>query len=190
MTYTFKNLLLLSAVVSFASFSSVAMAADEAEVVAADNKAKAVAVIINNAGAEIGTIDVTEGNDGVVLGVSLKGLPAGKHGFHIHNTGDCSDHDAFKMSGGHISEEGDMHGFFNEEGPEAGDLPNLIVPANGEVVVDFYAPDLEVSGYDETALLDENGSAFVIHAEPDDYTTQPIGGAGARIACGVIKAAE
>lgn len=179
MTQALKNLLLLSAVVSFVSFSGTAMAAD-----------KARAVMINNQGSEVGVIDVTEGNEGVVLHVSLTGLPPGVHGFHIHDTGDCSDHEGFKMSGSHISEEGDTHGFLSEAGPEAGDLPNLHVPENGEVTVDFYAPDLEVNGYEATALLDENGSAFLIHADPDDYMTQPIGGAGARIACGVIKSVE
>lgn len=177
--------LLWGAALAVMAFGGVAMADNHME--AAHNKAKAE--IINNAGDPIGTIDVTEGTKGVVLNVTLRNLPAGAHGFHIHNVGDCSDHDMFKMSGGHIKEEGDSHGFLNENGPEAGDLRNLVVPSNGMLKAEFYAPDLKVSGEGLT-LLDENGSAFVIHADPDDYTTQPIGGAGARIACGVIKKAE
>ena len=177
--------LLLGAALVVMTFGGVAMAAHHMEA----GHEKATAAIINNAGDQIGTIDVTEGTKGVVLNVSLRNLPAGTHGFHIHNVGDCSDHDAFKMSGSHIKNEGDAHGFLNENGPEAGDLPNLVVPDNGMLKAEFYAPDLEVNG-EGLALLDDNGSAFVIHAEPDDYTTQPIGGAGARIACGVIETAE
>ena len=98
------------------------------------------------------------------------------------------------MAKGHISDDDDKHGLLNPEGPEAGDLPNLIVPENGEVAIELYAHDLEITASeaddadDEEVLLDADGSAFMIHADPDDHMTQPIGGAGARIACGVIKA--
>ena len=187
MKQTLKGLLLLSAVVSFASFSNVVSAAD---------LSKAKAAIINNDGANIGAVDITEGPEGVLLNVTLTGLPAGKHGFRIHGKGDCSDHDAFKMSGSHVSDDehdGEQHGLLNPEGPESGDLPNLIVPENGAVVVELYAPDLALHNEDtdeKSILLDDDGSAFVIHTDEDDHMTQPIGGAGARIACGVIQAAE
>ena len=176
-----KTALSVAAVLSMST--GVAMAADSA-----------MSSIINNAGEEIGTINIKQGPEGVLMNVDIKGLPAGAHGFHIHSVGDCSDHDHFKMAKGHISDDDDKHGLLNPEGPEAGDLPNLIVPENGEVAIELYANDLEITASeaddadDEEVLLDADGSAFMIHADPDDHMTQPIGGAGARIACGVIKA--
>ena len=157
----------------------------------------ASSTVINNAGEEIGTITLKQGPEGVLLNVDLKGLPAGAHGFHIHSVGDCSDHDHFKMAKGHIKDDGgDQHGLLNPKGPELGDLPNLIVPENGEVQVELYVDDLEISASeaddvnDSDVLLDADGSTFMIHENADDHVTQPIGGAGARIACGVIKASN
>lgn len=154
---------------------------------------KAVSSVINNAGDSVGTIALTQGPEGVLLDVDLKDMPPGAHGFHIHSIGDCSDHDAFKEAAGHISDDDDQHGLLNPDGPEAGDLPNIIVPENGVLKVQFYAHDLEIhpedgDDVDEETLLDSDGSAFMIHEGPDDHKTQPIGGAGARIACGVIEA--
>mgnify|MGYP000737072402 CR=1 FL=1 len=149
--------------------------------------------IINNAGEEIGVVNLKQGPEGVLLNVDIKDLPPGPHGFHIHSVGTCEDHDAFKMAKGHIKEDDEEHGLLNPNGPEIGDLPNLIVPENGEVKVEFYVDDLEISASeaddadDEDVLLDADGSAFMIHADADDHMTQPIGGAGARIACGVIE---
>ena len=68
-------------------------------------------------------------------------------------------------------------------------MPNIIVPENGQLEIELFMPQIDVSG-DGTILLDEDGSSLMIHENPDDHMTQPIGGAGARIACGVIKAAE
>lgn len=144
--------------------------------------------VINNDAAEIGTIGLTQGSAGVLMNVDLSGLPAGKHGFHLHHTGDCSDHEAFKASGGHIAGEGTVHGLLNPEGPEAGDLPNLIVDENGDVETELHVWGMVIEGDGGTNVLaDEDGSAFVIHEDADDHMTQPIGGAGARIACGTIE---
>ena len=69
-------------------------------------------------------------------------------------------------------------------------MPNLIVPESGNVEVELYVDDLEINGEegDEDTILDSDGAAFMIHTDADDHITQPIGGAGARIACGVIEA--
>lgn len=144
--------------------------------------------VINNEGADIGTIGLTQGSAGVLLNVSLSGLPAGKHGFHLHHTGDCSDHEVFKASGGHITHEGAVHGLLNPEGPEAGDLPNLIVDDSGNVEAELHVWGMTIkNGGGTNILADDDGSAFVIHEGADDHMTQPIGGAGARIACGVVE---
>jgi Cu-Zn family superoxide dismutase len=150
----------------------------------------ALAPIINNASTAIGSVTLTQAPKGVLLHVNVKDLPAGTHGFHIHSVGNCSDHDHFKAAEGHIKGAGTAHGLMNPNGPEAGDLPNLIVKEDGTVTVEIYAPDLSIydrSGDTKNVLMDEDGSAFMIHADPDDHMTQPIGGAGARIACGVIQ---
>ena len=68
-----------------------------------------------------------------------------------------------------------------------GDLPNLFVGADGSARAEFFTVLVSVAGGDMPALLDEDGSAVIIHDQPDDHLTQPIGGAGGRIACGIIK---
>jgi Cu-Zn family superoxide dismutase len=81
-----------------------------------------------------------------------------------------------------------VHGLLKEDATDSGDLPNLYVAADGTVTAEFYSTLVSLKGEGgRPALLDADGSALVIHTNPDDYTTQPIGGAGARIACAVIK---
>ena len=145
--------------------------------------------IINNQGNEIGTARYTQGSEGVLLEIKLDGLPAGKHGMHFHEVGTCADHDRFKMAKGHIMPTGKPHGYLHPKGPHEGNLPNLIVHKDGSAHVELYTELVSISGQgDKPALLDENGSVLMIHINEDDHKTQPIGGSGARIACGVIKA--
>ncbi len=146
----------------------------------------AQAEIINNAGDVIGSADIVLASGGVLMTIDVAGLPAGKHGMHFHEVGSCSDHDHFKMAGGHIEHE-KPHGFLHEDGPHAGNLPNLIVHQDGSASVELYSNLVSIDG-DTFPLLDEDGSTLMIHANPDDHKTQPIGGSGGRIACGVIKA--
>lgn len=81
-----------------------------------------------------------------------------------------------------------MHGLLHEGANDAGDLPNLYVAADGTATVELYSSLVSLNaGGKHPALLDADGSSVVIHANPDDYTTQPIGGAGDRVACAVIK---
>ena len=151
----------------------------------------AMATIINNNKETLGNIKLRQAPKGVLVHVDLEGLKTGPHGFHIHQTGTCADNSDFKNSGGHIGNDTAMHGFMNEDGYEPGDLPNLIVPESGSVEVEFFVADLKIgdgSGTDDPmTLLDDDGAAFMIHENPDDYMTQPIGGAGARIACGAVE---
>ena len=78
------------------------------------------------------------------------------------------------------------HGLRHADGPDNGDLPNLYVAADGSAMAEFFTTLVSVAGGDVPALLDEDGSAVIIHEHSDDHLTQPIGGAGGRIACGVI----
>ena len=149
-------------------------------------------VIINNQGKTIGRMAIRPAGDSVLFEIKIRSLPPGKHGMHLHAVGDCSDVARFKLSGGHVvSGRGRQHGFMNPRGPHAGDLPNLIITASGITasgVAGGGAAHIEIySSVSFAALLDEDGSALVIHAQPDDHRSQPIGGAGARIACAEIK---
>ena len=143
--------------------------------------AKAEAVVQDREGRPIGTVSATDTASGQVLvTISLRGVPEGVHGVHLHESGDCSARD-FSSAGGHIA-NGASHGIKSEDGPHPGDLPNLTVRSDGVATLELFLPDLDVRRH----LLDSDGAAFVMHAGIDDYQTDPSGDAGGRIACGVF----
>jgi superoxide dismutase, Cu-Zn family len=78
------------------------------------------------------------------------------------------------------------HGFFGKEGKHIGDLPNIHVPENAPLTVEFLVPQLSLGG-GKTSVFDSDGSALVIHQGADDYETDPAGNSGDRVACGVIE---
>lgn len=143
----------------------------------------AQARFVDAAGKEIGTAVLTDTPHGVLIQVDLRGLTAGPHGFHIHENGAC-EAPSFQSAGGHYSSGHQAHGFHNE-GIHVGDLPNVTVQDDGVLVHDVLAHEVTLSG--DNPLLDANGSALVIHAQPDDYRTAPSGASGDRIACAVIE---
>lgn len=151
---------------------------------------EASARFLDRDGREIGQALLTEGPQGVLIYLELEGLPPGPHGIHIHSVGTCDDHsEGFTASGGHLNPEGREHGLLNPNGPDAGDLPNLFAHEDGSVRAELYTPLVTLAeGEGRASLLDEDGAALVIHENRDDHLSQPIGGAGARIACGVIEA--
>lgn len=148
---------------------------------------EAKADILGSDGVKLGEAVFTQGTIGVLATITVKGLPPGKHGMHIHSKGTCDHHDHFKSASGHIDPDEKAHGYLNPDGPEKGDLPNIIIHADGSAALELFMPQLDVAG-GKAALLDADGSALMIHDAPDDHITQPIGGSGARIACGVIHA--
>ena len=138
-------------------------------------------------GQVIGQVTVTAAPTGVILRVQAKGLAPGWHGMHFHEKPDCSD-PAFKGSGGHIhAKTPAIHGLLNAGFNDAGDLPNLYVNADGSATVELLSTLVTLNRSDTRPALLEAGSALVIHANPDDYKSQPIGGAGERIACAPIQ---
>ncbi len=139
-------------------------------------------------GADLGAITVTAAPKGVLLHIEAKGLTPGWHGMHFHEKGSCAD-DKFASAGGHVhSMTPVVHGFLNADANDSGDLPNLYVAADGTAVAEFYSNYVTVKGdASHAALLDADGSALIIHGNPDDYSSQPIGGAGPRLACAVIQ---
>jgi superoxide dismutase, Cu-Zn family len=144
---------------------------------------KASAVLKDASGKEVGSATLTSTPSGTLLNLTLTATPPGVHALHIHAVGKCDPPD-FKSAGPHFNPDQTKHGMMNAEGPHAGDLPNLHVPADGKLEVEFLDPGVSLS--QEAALLDADGSAIVIHAGADDYKTDPAGNAGDRIACGVI----
>lgn len=138
-----------------------------------------------------GTAALRQGPTGVLMRVEVHGLAPGWHGLHLHAVGTC-DGPGFTSAGSHIQHihgDGTPHGLMNDDGPDAGDLPNLYVDEAGHGMAEFFTPHASLAEFGPgVSLLDADGSALVIHANPDDHSTQPIGGAGARVACGVITA--
>jgi len=149
---------------------------------------KAKAEFINEKGKAIGEAILRQGVNGTLINLEINGLPPGPKAIHIHSTGTCEDHEhGFTASGGHLNPEGKKHGLMNPEGPDAGDLPNIYVHENGYSWAEMYTERASLDGSFGARILDDDGAALVIHENPDDHKTQPIGGAGSRIACGVIE---
>lgn len=137
-----------------------------------------------------GTVTVTAAPKGVILKVEATGLTPGWHGIHFHEKGDCSNAD-FTSAGAHVHHGGAtpvVHGLLNDKANDSGDLPNIHAGADGRATAEIYSPFVLLNaGGSLPALLDADGSAVVIHANPDDHMAQPIGGAGARVACAVLR---
>jgi Cu-Zn family superoxide dismutase len=150
------------------------------------SRATADVTFINSDGRQVGTGTLIQTDRGVLITANLSGLPAGQHAFHLHETGRC-DAPSFESAGGHYAPMKRRHGFLASGGPHAGDMTNVQV-VGSTVSVQEFNPFVTLSG-GEAPLLDQDGSALVIHAKADDYSTQPSGDAGARIACAVVQRA-
>ncbi|BDC55187.1 superoxide dismutase family protein [Bacillus altitudinis] len=158
---------------------------EETREVASPKQAPVTTSLINESGQKIGSIEIRESSEnGLDLHVKAKGLPPGPHGFHIHETGICETPD-FETAGAHFNPTHREHGFDNPKGHHAGDMPNLEVGADGQIDVVVNVPDVTLKG-GPNQLIDQNGRSFIIHAEADDYLSNPSGNSGKRIACGAI----
>lgn len=145
---------------------------------------KAKATLINSQGQKVGQAQLEETSKGVKITLTVENLPPGTHAFHIHEKGLCDPPD-FMTAGGHFNPFHKHHGLKNPAGPHAGDLPNLVVGADGKDTLEAVA-SLVTLKPGENSLFHPGGTSLVIHAGPDDYMTDPAGNAGARIACGVV----
>lgn len=155
---------------------------------AADMRAQMRLATPNGPGESIGTVTVSQGAQGAVFKTDLTGLPPGPHGFHLHENGSCEPSTANGQAvpagaaGGHFDPAHSGH----HEGPEhaghLGDLPVLTANASGMAAETLAAPRI-------TDLQAIKGHALMIHAGGDNYADapSPLGGGGARIACGVLE---
>lgn len=144
----------------------------------------AVAVIHPTRGNKVrGIVRFFELPDGrVKIVADIEGLkPGGKHGFHIHEFGDCSSPDA-KSAGGHYNPEGYPHAGPPTKKRHAGDLGNLVADKNGRAHYELIVDNITIDGARNPIL----GRAVIVHEREDDLVSQPTGNAGARLGCGVI----
>lgn len=149
---------------------------------------KARADIMDPAGKIIGTATLSEQKEGVQVALKVSGLSPGEHGFHFHEKGSCTPPD-FKSAGDHFNPFHRQHGSKNPAGKHAGDLPNLEVKEDGTAEMSVVATGTTLRD-GPGSLLKEGGTAMVIHAQPDDYASNPAGNAGPRVACGVVVKAK
>jgi Cu-Zn family superoxide dismutase len=131
-----------------------------------------------------GTVTFTQTGERVRVVANLSGLAPGPHGFHVHEKGDCSAPDA-TSAGGHFNPLAKPHGHYETGERHAGDMPAIVADAAGNATLSVTLDTIKVG----SGSTDVVGKSVVVHKDPDDYRTQPTGNSGARVACGVIKAA-
>jgi superoxide dismutase, Cu-Zn family len=129
-----------------------------------------------------GTVRFMQSGDQVIVSGEVRGLkPGAVHGFHVHEKGDCSSADG-NSAGGHFNPEGKPHGQHSQGTHHAGDLPSLRADASGVAAINFESRTIRVGG----GATDVIGRGLIVHRDPDDFTTQPTGNSGPRLACAVI----
>jgi Cu-Zn family superoxide dismutase len=147
----------------------------------------AIAIVAPTQGQQVrGTLRLRHDGQAVRVSGELTGLtPNAKHGFHVHEFGDCSAPDG-ASAGAHFAPEGHPHGAPDPGAHHAGDLGNVQADAEGKAKVDVKVPGLTLATGDRALI----GRSLIVHAQPDDLTSQPSGNAGARVGCGVIGVAK
>jgi Cu-Zn family superoxide dismutase len=143
------------------------------------------ASLFDTSGTRVGVATFSKGDGNTQMGVSVSGLTPGEHGMHIHENGACTP-PRFESAGGHFNPASKQHGLLNPEGPHAGDMPNLVVEADGSADT-TYTVSAGLLAEGPGSMIGSQKRAFVIHADPDDQKTDPSGNSGPRVICGVIE---
>lgn len=164
--------------------------AGEHEPRAVENGAASVAPpaafpLVGPDGNSLGSVGVSEGPNGVTLQIDAVGLAEGIHGIHLHENGLCEG-PKFESAGAHWNPAGKQHGRDNPLGFHLGDLTNFEVLASGNGSANLTVAGATLAG--ANAFDDAGGTSLVIHANADDYKTDPTGASGDRIACAVLAA--
>ena len=153
-------------------------------IIAVEAAETAKAMLKDAKGQDVGSVSFIQTPAGVLLWLSLKDVPAGEHAFHIHAVGKC-ELPGFESAGGHFNPANAHHGMMSGPG-HAGDMPNLHVPASGALDLEVLNASITLDKDKANSAFHPGGTAIVIHAGKDDYTSDPAGNAGGRIICGVI----
>ena len=149
------------------------------------NVLKAICMLYPTQGNNVsGTITFTQTDKGVRVVADLQGLSKGRHGFHIHEFGDCSSADGMS-AGGHYNPEGKSHGAPMDMSRHMGDMGNLEADESGKAHLEYTDATILMNG--PNSIL---GKSVIVHKNEDDLKSQPSGNAGPRVACGVIGTAK
>jgi superoxide dismutase, Cu-Zn family len=145
------------------------------------------APLVGASGKPIGTVTLRGSANATIVRITIEpgGLTPGWHGVHLHATGDCSDIGQFMRARGVVDHVVKSHGLLHPEGPQEGDLPNIYTNPDGSANAEMSSHAVRMLG--QTGLVEGDGSALIIHAQEDDHTSQPLGNAGDRVACAVLK---
>ena len=166
----------------FFSLIVAAVAAMSLTTASAADETKAIAVLSSASGSQVaGTVTFTKSGNAVQVVAEVSGLTPGKHGFHVHEFGDCSAADA-ASAGSHFNPTKDPHAGHDADKRHMGDLGNIEADASGKARLEITDKKIKIS-----SII---GKAVIVHEKADDLKTQPTGDAGGRVACGVIGVAK
>jgi superoxide dismutase, Cu-Zn family len=168
--------------IAAAALLSTCLVADAA----AQSAKTASARLADKSGKHVGAAELSQTAAGVLLKLSITGLPPGERAFHIHAVGKCEP--PFESAGAHFNPDNHKHGLLAGAG-HAGDMPNLHIPSSGNLSIELVNAVVTLERGKPNSLLDADGSSIVIHEGKDDYKSDPAGDSGGRIACGVITEA-
>jgi Cu-Zn family superoxide dismutase len=149
---------------------------------------QATAHLTDANGASAGIVNFRQSGDTVVIMLDSLRLPDGVYSIHIHEKGECVGPN-FNSAGAHFNPTNKKHGFLSPDGPHAGDLPNITITNSTVMPEQIKTRLVSLKKNVARSLLKPDGTALVVHRNPDDYITAPSGGSGERIACGVVKSA-
>lgn len=168
-------------VVATTLVSAVALAQMQHETMQMSSPTKAIAVLSPTKGSSVkGTVTFEAVKGGTKVTAHVSGLAPGRHGFHVHEYGDCSSDDA-TSAGGHFNPGMMPHSMPSSEKRHVGDLGNIEADKDGNANLDYIDTMISLSGPNSIV-----GRGVIVHEKEDDLKTQPTGAAGARLACGVV----